>query len=126
MLVLVNPCGLCRTEIRVNEFSKLCFKWMRWKWDVPAQSVVLHYSHYPYYIKFYHIATKISALWLATRKSICAVSVQGARCDNIALQYKYDKKNSKWLIHKACQKISWNNMFSFKSQLHFWLNGKWI
>ena len=41
---------------------------------------------------FYHIATKISAMWLATRTSIFTVSVQRAKYDNIALQCKYEKK----------------------------------
>ena len=40
----------------------------------------------------YHIATKISAIWLAARTSIIAVSVEGAQYDNIALQCKYEKK----------------------------------
>ena len=41
---------------------------------------------------YYHIATKISAIWLATRNLIFTVSVQGAQYDNIALQGKYEKK----------------------------------
>ena len=41
---------------------------------------------------FYHIATKISAMWLAARTSIFTVSVQRAQYDNIALQWKYEKK----------------------------------
>ena len=72
----------------------------------------------------YHIATKISAIWFAMRTSIFAVSMRGAQYDNIALQGKYEKKNSKWLVHKARQKI--NDMFSFELQQQFWLNEKWV
>ena len=43
-------------------------------------------------IILYHIATKKCAIRLATRTSIFAVSVQGAKYDNIALQCKYEKK----------------------------------
>ena len=40
----------------------------------------------------YHIATKISSIWLTTRTSIFTVSVQGAQYDNIAVQCKYEKE----------------------------------
>ena len=53
-----------------------------------------------------------------------AVYVQRAENDNIALQCKYEKKNSKWLIHKARLKNQQKRYVLVESQQHFLLNGK--
>ena len=81
----------------------------------------------------YHIATKISAIWLATMTSIFAVSAQGAQYENIALQCKYEKKIQNGLFTKpawkstktTCSRLSHSNTFdqieSEFSEFPYWL-----
>ena len=70
---------------------------------------------------YYHIATKISSIYLPTRTPIFAVSVQWPRYDNIALQCKYEKKiQNGWFTKPSwkstettCSRLSHSNTFDW-------------
>ena len=98
---------------RSNKNLNVMYYWN----EVRSEHTLWAYSHLGFF-SFYHIATKISAIWLAMRASIFAVSAQGAQYDRIALQSEYEEKIQNDLFTKPVNwnKINWNNMFSFESQ----------